>query len=105
MGQVLHGSATTAEAVRRAIQLRQESVRALAKRYGLSPTTVRERRKRGSTSDAAMGPKERRSTVLSLEDEAMIVAGARLAAMPNAEGALVSARTEEVPWPMRRCKG
>lgn len=54
MGQVLHGSAKTAEAVRRAIQLRQESVRALAKRYGVSPTTVRERRKRGSTSDAAM---------------------------------------------------
>ena len=34
MRQVLHGSATTTEAVRRAIQLRQESVRALAKRYG-----------------------------------------------------------------------
>lgn len=33
MGQVLHGSARTTEAVRRAIQLRQESVRAAAKRY------------------------------------------------------------------------
>src|SRR5918993_222976 len=40
MGQVLHGSARTTEAVRRAIQLRQESVRALARRYGVSPTTV-----------------------------------------------------------------
>ena len=39
MGQVLHGSATTTEAVRRAIQAREESVRALAKRYGISPTT------------------------------------------------------------------
>jgi transposase-like protein len=40
MGQVLHGSATTTEAVRRAIQLHQQSVRALAKRYGVSPTTI-----------------------------------------------------------------
>lgn len=37
MGQVLHGSATTTEAVRRAIQLREESVRSLAKRYGVQP--------------------------------------------------------------------
>ncbi|MCJ2020753.1 IS481 family transposase, partial [Methylobacterium sp. E-065] len=32
MGQILHGSARTTEAVRRAIQLRKESVRAAAKR-------------------------------------------------------------------------
>ncbi|CAO4157386.1 hypothetical protein DHODJN_26460 [Methylorubrum extorquens] len=38
MRQVLHGSATTTEAIRRAIQARQESVRATAKRYGISPT-------------------------------------------------------------------
>jgi transposase-like protein len=68
MGQVLHGSATTTEAVRRAIQLRQESVRALAKRYGLSPTTVQKWRKRSTTSDARMGPKEPRSTVLTPEE-------------------------------------
>src|ERR671911_197218 len=65
MGQVLHGSATTTEAVRRAIQLRQESVRALAKRYGVSPTTVQKWRKRSTTADAPMGPKEPRSTVLT----------------------------------------
>ena len=35
MGQVLHGRATTTEAVRRAIQHSQESLRALAKRYGI----------------------------------------------------------------------
>ena len=40
MGQVLHGSATTTEAVRRAIQGSQESLRALAKRYGINPKTV-----------------------------------------------------------------
>jgi hypothetical protein len=33
MGQVLHGSATTTEAVRRAIQHSQESLRVLARRY------------------------------------------------------------------------
>jgi hypothetical protein len=38
MGQILHGSATTTEAIRRAIQHSQESLRALAKRYGI--TTV-----------------------------------------------------------------
>jgi transposase InsO family protein len=40
MGQVLHGSATTTEAVRRSIQHIQESLRALAKRYGINPKTV-----------------------------------------------------------------
>lgn len=74
MGQILHGSARTTEAIRRAIQLRQESVRAAAKRYGVSPTTIQKWRGRQSTADAAMGPKEARSTVLTLEDEATIVA-------------------------------
>ena len=40
MGQVLHGSIRTTEAIRRAIQHRQESLRALAKRYGINPKTV-----------------------------------------------------------------
>ena len=74
MGQLLHGSATTTEAVRRAIQARQESVRALAKRHGVSPTTVQKWRKRSTTADARMGPKEIRSTVLTREEEAIIVA-------------------------------
>lgn len=74
MGQVLHGSAHTAEAVRRAIQLRQESVRAAAQRYGVSPTTVQKWRDRDTTTDAAVGPKEPRSTVLTSEEEAIVVA-------------------------------
>src|SRR3954449_5050687 len=74
MGQVLHGSATTTEAIRRTIQARQESVRAAAKRYGISPTTVQKWRSRQASTDARMGPKESRSTVLSLEEEAVIVA-------------------------------
>ena len=82
MGQVLHGSARTTEAVRRAIQLRQESVRALAKRFGVSPTTVQKWRKRATTADAKMGPKEARSTVLTPGEEAVIVAFRRHTLLP-----------------------
>jgi len=73
MGQVLHGSATTTEAVRRAIQHSQESLRTLAKRYGINPKTVAKWKKRGSVADLPTGPREPRSTVLSIEDEAIIV--------------------------------
>src|SRR4028118_1650821 len=82
MGQVLHGSARTTEAVRRAIQLRQESVRALAKRFGVSPTTVQKWRKRETVADERMGPKQVRSTVLTLEEEAVVVAFRRHALLP-----------------------
>ena len=46
MGQILHGCATTTEAVRRAIQHSQESLRALAKRYGINQKTVAKWKKR-----------------------------------------------------------
>ena len=82
MGQVLHGSATTTEAVRRAIQGSQESVRALARRHGISPTTVQKWRRRQTTADAAMGPKQARSPVLTLEQEAVIVAFRRHTLLP-----------------------
>jgi len=74
MGQMLHGSATTTEAVRRAIQNSQESVRALAARHGINPKTVLKWRKRTSVQDAPMGPKEPSSTVLSPEEETIIIA-------------------------------
>ena len=74
MGQVLHGSATTTETVRRAIQSSQASIRALANRYGINPKTVAKWKKRAHTQDAPMGPKRKHSTVLSLEEEALIVA-------------------------------
>ena len=74
MGQVLHGSATTTAAVRRAIQHSQESLRVLAKRYGINPKTVAKWKQRGSVTDRPTGPREPRSTVLSMEDEAIIVA-------------------------------
>ena len=72
MGQILHGSATTTEAVRRAIQDSQESVRALAARHGINSKTVQKWKKRAYTHDAAMGPKEVRSTVLTPEEEAAV---------------------------------
>ena len=82
MGQVLHGSATTTEAVRRALQRSEESVRALARRYGISPTTVQKWRRRTSVADRQMGPAKPHSTVLTLEQEAMIVAFRRHALLP-----------------------
>ncbi len=74
MGQILHGSATTTAAVRRAIQNSQASLRELAGRYGINPKTVAKWRRRTSASDVRMGPKELRSTVLTKEEEALIVA-------------------------------
>jgi hypothetical protein len=67
MGQVLHGCATTIEAIRRAIQHSQESLRALSKRYGINPKTVAKWKKRGSVADLPTGPKEPKSTSLSVE--------------------------------------
>jgi hypothetical protein len=71
MGQVLHGSATTTAAVRRAIQHSQESLRALARRYGVNPKTIAKWKERTSAADLPTGPKKPRSTVLSVEEEAM----------------------------------
>ena len=82
MGQVLHGSARTTAAVRRAIQHRQESLRSLAKRHGVNPKTVAKWKKRPSVQDERTGPKEPRSTVLSLEEEAIIVAFRRHTLLP-----------------------
>ena len=59
MGQVHHGSATTTEAVRRAIQHSQESLRALAKHSGINPKTVAKWKKRGSTADRPTGREPR----------------------------------------------
>ncbi|TFZ54097.1 IS481 family transposase, partial [Methylorubrum sp. Q1] len=64
------------------MQLRQESVRAAAKRYGVSPTTIQKWRDRETTADAAMGPKEPRSTTLTPEEEAIVVAFRRHTLLP-----------------------
>ena len=74
MGQVLHGSARTTASVRRAIQHSQESLRTLAQRHGINPKTVAKWRSRASPADQRPGPKDAHSTVLSIEEEAIIVA-------------------------------
>src|ERR1700761_5939389 len=74
MGQILHRSATTTEAIRRAIQHSQESLRTLARRHGINPKTVAKWRKRCSVADLPTGPRSPRSTVLTLEEEAVVVA-------------------------------
>ena len=74
MGQVLHGRATTTEAVRRAIQNSQASIRSLANQYGINAKTVAKWKQRDHVQDAAMGPKQAHATVLSVEEEAVIVA-------------------------------
>ncbi len=82
MGQILHGCATTTEAVRRAIQNSQESLRALSKRYGINQKTVAKWKQRETVGDLPTGPKEAKSTVLSIEDEAIIVAFRRHTLLP-----------------------
>jgi len=82
MGQVLHGSATTTEAIRRAIQHSEASLRALSKRYGINQKTVAKWKRRTSVADVRTGPKEARSTVLSIEDEAVVVAFRRHTLLP-----------------------
>ena len=82
MGQVLHRSATATEAIRRAIQHSQESLRTLARRHGINPKTVAKGRKRCSVADLPTGPKNPRSTVLTVEQEAIIVAFRKYTLLP-----------------------
>ncbi len=81
-GQVLHGSATTTEAVRRAIQNGQESLRALSQRYGINQKSVVKWKKRASQADLKTGPKVPPSTVLSRQEEETIVAFRRHTLLP-----------------------
>src|ERR1700733_10898861 len=82
MGQVLHGSATTTEAVRRAIQHSQASLRALTKRYRINQKTVAKWKGRTSVADLPTGPKKPKSTILTPEEEAVVVAFRRHTLLP-----------------------
>jgi transposase-like protein len=82
MGQVLHGGATTTEAVRRAIRHSQESLRSLAKRYGINQKTVAKWKRRGSVADLPTGTKRPKSTVLSTEEEAIVISFRRHTLLP-----------------------
>ena len=86
----------TAFAERGAIQNSEESLRALSARYGSTkgrkpiqwivfPTnqkTVAKWRKRTSVADLPTGPKDAKSTVLKVEEEAIIVAFRRHTLLP-----------------------
>jgi hypothetical protein len=82
MGQILHGSATTTHAVRAAIQRSKAPLKELAARHGLNHKTVAKWRKRAFVHDAPMGPKTVRSTVLTPEEEAIVVAFRRHTLLP-----------------------
>lgn len=74
MGQIRRGSATTTHAVRAAIQRSQASATELSRSYGINPKTVLKWRKRTTVEDLKTGPKKPRSTILSEEEEAIIIA-------------------------------
>ena len=61
---------------------RPPHLRDLAKRYGINQKTVAKWKQRSSTADLPTGPREPRSTVLSLDDEAIIVAFRRHTLLP-----------------------
>jgi len=82
MGQILHGSAKTTHAIRAAIQRSQASIKELSDQYGLNPKTVMKWKNRDFVDDAPMGPKEIRSTVLTPEEEAIIVVFRRYTLLP-----------------------
>ena len=67
------------EASRRAIQNSQKCLRRLAKRYGIDQNTVAKWRKRLSVTNLPTSPKQPKSSGLSIEDEATIVAFRRYA--------------------------
>nr|WP_188773200.1 IS481 family transposase [Novosphingobium endophyticum] len=73
MSQVPRRSARTTEEERRAIRASDESLRILAKRYGINPKTVAKWKKRESADDLPHGPKPGRHRKLTAEEEGMIV--------------------------------
>ena len=91
MGQILHGCATTTEAVRRAIQNSQESLRALAKRYGINQKTVAKWKQRETVADLPTGPKEAKPSRLSFPSRKR-----RLRCYPAALQAMLSQRVHPV---------
>lgn len=82
MGQVRHGCATTTHGIRTAIQRSQASTAELSRELGINPKTVAKWRKRQTVEDRKTGPKEPRSTVLSAEEEAVVIAFRRHTLLP-----------------------
>ena len=82
MVQVLHGCATTTHAVRAALKRSKASFKELAAQHGPNPKTVVKWRKRALVHDAAMGLKSPHFTMLTTEEEAVIVAFGRHTLLP-----------------------
>ena len=82
MGQVLHGSARTTETVRRAIQHKSREPEGSGEALRHQPEDVCKWKGRDSVADLRTGPKEPRSTVLSVEEEAVVVAFRRHTLLP-----------------------
>jgi hypothetical protein len=69
-------------AERGAIQNSEDSLRVLSARYGINQKTVAKWRKRTSVADLPTGPKDAKSTVLTPDEEAIIVAFRRHTLLP-----------------------
>ena len=82
MGKILHGCAATTAALRRTIQNSQEGLKQMASPYHINVKTVAKSRKRTSVKDSPMGPHEPHSTILTSEQETMIVAFRRQTLLP-----------------------
>lgn len=82
MAGILHGSARTTPRVRAELQASQEKASVLARRYGLSRATVSKWKARHTTTDAPMGPRDPRSTVLTTAEEAIVVEFRRRTLLP-----------------------
>src|SRR5918997_1702144 len=72
MAAGLHGSARTTPRVRAELQAAQAPTRSLAARYGLNPKTVAKWRRRTTVTDAPMGPRRPRSTVLTEAEDGYV---------------------------------
>ena len=82
MGQVRHESATTTHDGRAAIQRSQATNAALSRELEINVKTVAKWRKRETLEDRKTGPTEPSSTVLSKNEEAMVVAFRRHTLLP-----------------------
>ncbi|ACE06311.1 hypothetical protein Aasi_0952 [Candidatus Amoebophilus asiaticus 5a2] len=82
MGQLLHKCARTTEKIRREIQLSKESIATLATRYGVNRKTIAKWKNRTSCQDTPMGPKVRRSKVLTQQEEQVVIAFRKLTQLP-----------------------
>jgi hypothetical protein len=68
--------------MRREFQRSEASTAVLARKYGVNPKTVAKWRRRKGVAELAKGPKRPVSTVLSADDEALIVAFRKLSRLP-----------------------